>query len=149
LAVEYRRPRWSDVKRIGRLMAPMDALECRAMGREPRAALEAGFYGSTLCWTAVVDGKAQAMFGVAPISVLDGKGSPWFLGTEEARTMGRAFMREAPAFVTTMQRFYPSLENWVHQDNRRSRRWLARLGFHFGVEAVHFGNEPMIRFFKG
>jgi hypothetical protein len=38
---------------------------------------------STAAWAGLYDGRAVCVFGVAPINMIAGIGSPWLLGTEE------------------------------------------------------------------
>lgn len=125
-------------------MASIDALECRAYGREPRRALHLGYMGSPLCWTGLVDGRPEAMFGCVPGAMCEGQ--PWLLGTERARALSKPFLAIAPAYVAQMAARYPRLSNLTHQTNTASQAWLRRLGFTVDEEVRLVGEEPFVRF---
>lgn len=107
----------------------MDRVECAASGHSPKQALRLGLRGSTLCWTAKVDGRAEAMFGLVVTSALGGTGTPWLLGTDEVYCHGREMLRWGPVFLARMVELAPSLSNVVAADNTRAIRFLRRLGF--------------------
>ncbi|MFD2780186.1 hypothetical protein ACFS32_02575 [Novosphingobium pokkalii] len=73
---------------LARRMRAIDQIECRAMGREPKAALRHGLMASTRCWTALVDGQPHAMFGVVVESALTGRGCPGFWAPTRCGAMG-------------------------------------------------------------
>ncbi len=77
-------------------------------------------------------GELAALFGVAPLSLLDGIGSPWVLGTELLDRLPGALTRSARHYLARMLRTYPVLLNHVDARNAASIRWLRRVGF-----AVH------------
>lgn len=79
--------------------------------------------------TALDGGRVVAVFGVVPLSILNGVGSPWMLGTDLVTRRRRALMQHAPAYIRTMLRAYPHLVNLVHADNQFAVRWLQRVGF--------------------
>lgn len=85
---------------------------------------------SSHCWTAANDDDdAIAVFGVAPISMLGGLGSPWLLATDEAFRHPRALVTEGRRYLAIMRTLYPRMVNHVDARNLRSIRWLKRLGF--------------------
>ncbi len=135
------------IEPIARAMRPWDVLECEASGVSPRRALRVGLAGSLMCWTALLDDRPIAMLGAASISLIDGRGAPWMLGTEEIYRQGRAMMRLYPVYFGQMKARFPRLENHVHRDNDMARRLIRRLGFQFEPEAHTVGGEPMVRFF--
>lgn len=135
------------VEPIARAMRPWDVLECRAAGVSPRKALSVGLAGSLMCWTALLDDRPIAMFGAATVSLMDGRGLPWMLGTEGVYSQGRAIVRLYPAYFGLMKARFPRMENHVHRDNDKARRLIRRLGFQFAPEAHTVGGEPMVRFF--
>lgn len=147
--IEFRAPRPSDVLYIAKRMADMDRLECAAFGRTPRQALDLAVRGSVMAWTASVDGKPLAAFGVTPVSVMSGVGVPWLLCVPEARRHQRAFLERGRPFVQQMQATFPALQNMVHRDNARAIRWLRRLGFTVEAEPVYAGGHPMLPFWRG
>lgn len=124
-------------------------MECAAFGRTPKQSLVGGLRGSWRVWTGEVDGRAEAMFGVAAVSLMDGLGSPWLLGTDRVGEQAVAFGRMAGAYLATIEKTFPRLENWIAEENVVSRRWLTRLGFDISGEAVDIGGLQMLRFRKG
>ncbi len=146
----FREPLSGDISRVASNMRAWDVRECKASGLTPRAALRLGVLGSSLCYTACVEGRAEAMFGVTGVSTLDRTGSPWLLATERAYDYPRAWLEVAPRFLALFRHRYPGgLENYVHRDNVRAVRLLRRLGFDIAPEAVHIGGEPMLKFARG
>lgn len=141
--------RFSDINRIANRMREVDRLECAAVGHTPKQALVEGLRSSTLCWTAWRGDRPVAMFGVAPISMIEGRGAAWFLGTDEVWLGARHLIRWGPAFVDGMQRQFPTLENAVAADNAPAIRLLTRLGFVLEDEVMVVGDLPMRRFSRG
>ncbi len=135
-----------DVSEIAPAMRPWDVRECRAMGFAPAEALAHCLDGSALAWTACLDGQPVAMFGAAAVSLVDGHGRPWMLGTEAVYRQGKAIMRLAPRYLAKLRALYPRMDNLVHQDNDRAIRLLRRLGFVMSPEARDVGGEPMVLF---
>lgn len=85
---------------------------------------------SDLCWTwAAPDHEPIAIFGVAPVSLLEGVGAPWLLGTPRVLDYPGVLVREGRSYVQRMLAAHPHLENFVDARNVRSVRWLERLGF--------------------
>ena len=124
--------RTAHVNTIAQRLREIDVLECAAMGHTPKGALRTGLLGSTIAWTALIDGKPEAMFGATPLNFIEGKGRPWLLMTDEAGKQHRALFRLGQIYTEAIHRQYPVLENWVHAENARTIRWLARLGYSIG-----------------
>lgn len=137
----------SHVGTIANRMREIDRLECEAMGHTPKGALRTGLLGSTVSWTAKIDGRPEAMFGATPISIIEGRGRPWLLMTDIGARQHRALLRLGHIYTAAMHRHYSILENWVHADNERTIRWLSRLGFAVGGVDVIRGTpmRPFIR----
>lgn len=129
-------------------MREIDRLECQAFGQSPRIALRLGYLGSTLCWTGCVDGRPELMIGASPRSMMDGSASPWMLGTDEARRRARPMLELAGPILAEMDRRYRRLENFAHQTNTVTHRWLQRLGFTVEDDVIVFGGEPFVRFWR-
>lgn len=110
-------------------MREIDRRECRIMGHTPKQALRLSLRYSTLAWTAKVDGRPEAMFGVSTVSLLGGEGSPWLLLTTEGEKCARYLVREGRRYSDAMQAAFPLLSNRVHADNHKAIRWLSRLGY--------------------
>ncbi len=131
---------------LARHMRAIDQAECRAMGREPKAALRHGLIASRRCWTALVRGRPHAMFGVVVECALAGRGVPWFLGTNEVWRHGRALVRLGPAILAEMHDSSAVLANLVSADNARAIRLLERWGFTVEQDTVRVGNVAFRRF---
>ncbi len=93
---------------------------------------------STAAWAGLYDGRAVCVFGVAPINMIAGIGSPWLLGTEELVERPAAFLRRCRPYVGKMLRVYPTLVNHVDDRNEASKEWLRWLGCTLG-EPEPFG----------
>lgn len=121
-------------------------------GHSPEQALKASLAWSPLVWTCFVHDEPAFMWGVgATNSVLGRTGAPWLLATEAIRGVERQFSSQSRSYVQRMQDLFPRLENYVHKDNIRSRRWLAWCGFHIEPEPQAYGvnGELFYRFWKG
>lgn len=107
-----------------------DRAECEAYGDyDIREGIRASAARSLLCWAGVIDGKLAGIMGVAPVSVLNGVGSPWMLGTPVLDAHHRVLVRESARYIPRMLAAFPHLANRVHAKNTSSVRWLRRLGF--------------------
>jgi len=131
---------------IAARMRAIDRLECAALGHSPEAALAIGLRGATIAWTARIDGEPQAMFGVSPRCALEGRGLPWFLGSDAVMRHGRALLRFGPAFLDRMHADFARLDNIVSQGNRAAIRLLGKWGFTIEPEVHMIGNHPFHAF---
>jgi hypothetical protein len=132
---------------IATRMRDVDRLECWVFGHSPKKALRDGLASATIAWTALVDGRPEAMFGASTLSLIDGSGRPWMLMTDEAVNHRTALLRLGIIYTAALHRHYAVLHNWVHARNETSIRWLARLGFAIGGVEVMRG-EPMRPFVR-
>ena len=126
-------------------MREIDRAECAVFGRTPKEALRLSLRSASCAWTAKVDGRAEAMFGAASLSAIDGIGSPWLLMTDVAVAHARALVELGRDYSDAMQARFRRLENWVHADNAVAIRWLTRLGYAIGPVDVINGH-PMRSF---
>lgn len=118
-------------------MRAADVAEVRAFGRSPKDALRLGLTTSLLVWTAKVDGRPEAMFGLSPVSAIGGEGAPWFLGTDEVYRHGRELVAWGPALIAAMLDSTPRrLANMVGAFNRPAIRLLRRWGFEVREEVI-------------
>lgn len=122
-------------------MREIDRLECAIMGRTPKQALRASLMASSLAWTAKVDGRPEAMFGAAAVSLMDREGSPWLLLTEAGAREAKSLVRDGRRYADLMQAEYSVLANVVHADNHLACRWLERLGFTLGETFAMHGHR--------
>lgn len=88
------------------------------------------------------------MFGVAPVSAVEGIGIPFFLGSEDVYRHGRDLLTRGPAVIAHMRQSFPILENIVAADNVRAIRLLKHWGFALG-ETVEHGELAFVRFGMG
>jgi ribosomal protein S18 acetylase RimI-like enzyme len=136
------------IGRIARLMRSIDARECGAMGRTPKDALRNAFLTSSKAWTALMDDQPEAMFGVVVESVLDQRGVPWFLGTDEVYRHGRELLMYGPGIIERLCDSRRHLANLVSAENTRAIRLLRRWGFTVHEEAVDVRGVPFLHFEK-
>lgn len=136
------------VARIANRMREIDKAECLAMNRTPKQSLRIGLMVSDKCWTALVDGLPEAMFGVVVDSVLTGQGTPWFLGSDEVYRHARQLLLWGPGLVARLHDSSPRLSNVVSADNAAAIRLLRRWGFTIEEEEVNVRGVPFRRFEK-
>lgn len=117
------------------------------MGMTAKEALRGGLIGSLSVWTVKIDGRPEAMFGVSPVSLVNGKGRPWLLMTDVGAAQHKALVRLGRIYTQAFHQFFPVLENWVHAHNDASIRWLTRLGYAVGPVDVIAG-QPMRHFYR-
>ncbi len=119
-----------DVEHVAEHMRQADLDEIAAIGiDDPVEALTRSIANSTSCWTGCADGEPGCIFGVVPISMLCGIGSPWLLGTELIPKNAGAFIRHSRPYIHGMLREFPHLFNFVDVRNRKAIAWLKRSGF--------------------
>lgn len=133
--------RAAHVRTIARRMRQADRDEVfAASGRSPAQALCFSLRKSALAWTALIDGRAEAMWGVGDINVLAGVGAPWLLGTDEVPRYFIHFLRASVGFRDQLLERYATLRNFVDDRNTVSIRWLAWLGFTLHDPAMFRGH---------
>ncbi len=117
-------------------------------GRGPLAALRDSLAASIAAWTGAVGDRPVCMFGVCPIDILGGIGSPWLLGTDEIKRYALSFLRLNKQYLPKMLELFPRLVNYVDVRNTVSIRWLKWLGFKLDPEPVPYGiwGMPFYRF---
>lgn len=125
---------------IATRMRDIDRLECMIGGLSPKQALREGLMGSATVWTALVDGRPEAMFGVVPVSTIEGRGCVWLLMTDDAMRHRKALVRLGWRYTQALHRHFPVLENIVHAHNHLAIRWLARLGYAVGAVEIYNGH---------
>ena len=136
------------INTIANRMREIDREECEAMGRTGKHSLRLALDVSARCWTALVDGKPEAMFGVVVEDLMSGIGTPWFLGTDEVYRHGRELLMWGPDFVARLCDSSRHLSNLVSSRNRRAIRLLERWGFTVGEDEVIVRGVAFRRFEK-
>jgi len=114
----------------------MDVVECAGMGHTPKQALRLALTSSSFAWTAFVDGRAEAMFGLVIASALTGEGLPWMLGTDAIYRHPREMIRWGPDILATLTDSTPRLSGLVGRGNTRAIRLLQAWGFQIGREVI-------------
>ncbi|HEX8421180.1 MAG TPA: hypothetical protein VF638_14335 [Sphingomonas sp.] len=143
--IEVVAARPSHVGTIASRIRPIDRDECAMAGMTPKEALRHGLANSETVWTVMIDGRAEAMFGVVGVSLLEGRGRVWMLMTDVGAKQHRAIVRFGGIYTAALNRHYRILENYVSADNDRAIRWLSRLGFCIGPTDVIRGHK--VRYF--
>lgn len=117
------------IGRIARLMRHHDIVECEAMGKSPKQALRQALALSDKAWTALVDDRPEAMFGVVTESLLGRTAVPWFLGTDEVYRHGRELLMWGPPMLSRLCDSRCAFRNLVSSHNSQAIRLLKRWGF--------------------
>lgn len=149
--VSFRPLQYGDVAHLARHLRPADRAEIEAqhgVGVSMFDIIARAVLVSSHCWVAADTGdKPVAIFGVAPVSLLSGIGSPWMLATPEAERHPRTLVTGGRRYLSRMRTSYSSLFNYVDARNEQSIRWLSRLGFSI-LPAAPYGlqGEPFHRF---
>ncbi len=149
--VGFREPTPEDVSNVANNLREADRTEIlSAFGPCDVAALVTNsVMRSDLIWAGHFydDQPAAALFGVTPVSLLGGVGSPWMVGTDEMFRYPGALVALSKRYIQKMAEAYPKLVNYVDERNLRSVRWLKRMGF--AVEPAKpygFYGRPFHRF---
>lgn len=129
-------------------MRDIDVRECAAFGHAPKQALREAILNSDRAWTAMVDGRPEAIFGVVVNSALTGEGAPWFLGTDEVWRHGRALLSIGPQIIRRFHDSTARLSGYVSVDNAAAIRMLRRWGFDVGHDRRRVGGVPFLGFEK-
>lgn len=124
------------INTIANRLREIDREECTAMGRTGKQVLRLGLATSSKAWTALVDGRPEAMFGVVVEDLINGIGTPWFLGTDEVYRHGRELLMWGPGFVSRLGDSRMKLRNLVSSRNRQAIRLLQRWGFTVEEEEI-------------
>lgn len=136
------------VGRVANRLREIDRIECGVTGRSAKAALRLALRSSAWAVTALLDGEPHAMFGVSPISIVEDRGSPWFLGSDETYRHGRALLELGPLAIDRMHGSFRRLENSVSVGNGRAIRLLGRWGFTIGQDPFVVGGVEFVRFWR-
>lgn len=94
-------------------------------------------------------GELVAVFGVAALTLVSRRGSPWLLGTTLMAKHPREVLATAHRYIAFVREHYPQLVNYVDARNRPSIRWLRSVGFEiepaapFGVQGLPFHRFSM------
>lgn len=130
---------------IARRMRAADVAECKAMaGLSPFVGLRLSMKRSR-AFTALYDGRPEAMFGTSDLNVLAGIGSVWLLGTDTVECHPREFLRLSAEWRPKLFERYSVLRNAVSESNAASLRWLKWLGADF-LRRIEVGGQTFVLF---
>lgn len=134
--VEYRPPSGDDIVQVAKSMRLADVMEVAASsGLNPLEALIESVEDSTMAFTAVIDGKPAAIFGL----IHQGMSAViWMLGTDDLTKDRRLFTAETRRIMDGWADLYGVLHNFVDDENVDAQRWLRKAGFTLG-EPVTYG----------
>ena len=125
-------------------MSKADVDEIWAAGRKtPLEALEQSVSASPEPYVGLHEDQALCMFGVAELSILDNKGIPWMLSSDELKDHARPFLRGSRMYIDLMKEKYPFMVNFVDARNRAAIRWLRWLHFKL-LPAEPLGPDQML-----
>lgn len=127
-----------DAEDLAPRLRQADLDEIAAAGApDPLKALRESAALSTSSWTVEIDDEVAVMMGVCPISMLNGIGSPWLLGSDAVTRHAGAFIKQTLVYIPLMLEAYPHLFNVVDVRNTKAIRWLKRAGFTLGDPITH------------
>jgi hypothetical protein len=128
-------------------MREADRNECAAFGKSPKQALRWSLRTSLHAMTALDDGgRVLAMMGVSTTDLLNGIGSPWFLGTDDVFRYGKDLLSRGPGIIAGWHETFPLMENLVSTDNHRAIRMLKAWGACVGGKAAIHGGVEFVPF---
>ena len=131
------------IEELAETMAEADIDEVWASSH--RTPLEALLLSQTVTddiQTGLADGEVVCIFGVSPLSILSGSGSPWMLSSDLLPKHSRVFARGNKIWMEMQKERWQSMTNHVDARNKRAIRWLKWMGFNF-EEAKPHGAEKM------
>lgn len=117
---------------IAENMREVDRKEIWYSGQsKPIDALMRGLNSNGLCYTMIVNDKPAIMFGSLCYDMENRKGSAWLLSTDAIDDVvwNKQDFEMMHSYVKKLSEGYSVLENYVHNDNETSIRWLESLGF--------------------
>lgn len=116
------------------------------MGRTPKQALRLGLMSPGECWTALVNGRPEAMFGLHVTNALCGEGVPWMLGSEAIYDHPRLMLRHGRKVLARWLDSTPHLSNVVARSNDRAIRMLRRWGCEIKEGGDMFSGTEFVTF---
>ena len=119
-----------DILELKDNLSTEDIAECQACGHTPIEALMMGYVWSE-CYSAKVNGKTEAMFGVSSFNQPEGFGAVWYLGSDESFKHPIALVKGGRKYVEEWLQKFKVLYNRVDARNLRHIEWLKCVGFKF------------------
>jgi len=146
----YRKTRFKDIKKLAPRLRLQDQHEIMAShGLHPYEALVLCYESSEECNTIIDEsGEIIGIFGFNIVSDL--LASPWLLGSDEIKTIGRDVIKVSNEWVRDLNLKYPVLYNYVDEHNEVAIRWLRSLGFTFVrlIPDHGVGKKPFYEFVR-
>lgn len=148
MITEFVKPTKEHVNHIANNMRSDDAVEVMAShGHTPLEALINGWNISDYSVIVTCKDEPVVMYGMSVNSLVTGFGTPWMLSTDGLLKYRKDLLKYTPMVVDQMLDICPRLVNYVHVDNKISKRWLRWLGFTIGeVSPYGVGKELFHRF---
>ena len=135
----------NDVAELQDNLRAEDVAECQACGHTPAEALLMGFVTSE-CYSAKVNGKTEAMFGVSSFQQPKGYGVIWYLGSDESFKHPIALVKGGRKYVKQWLEKYDVLYNAVDARNERHIAWLKHIGFIF-TDSIDVNGYEFLNFY--
>ena len=101
--------------------------------------------------TLLLNNEPAVIGGIGSISIADSRhGVPWLLSTAAVQIYPLVFIRQIKRYFSTQRHHYDFLENYVHEDNDVSIRFIQVMGYKLEDKAKPFGwkQENFYRFYK-
>ena len=122
-----------DIVHIADNMRQSDRHEIWQMNRKsPLVALMQSIKATERPWIAkTLDGEPFSIFGTV-VPVLGDTAIPWMVGTDTVAAQRRALVRVTKDYCRSTLTLYPTLRNYVLDENEASKRYLKCVGFELG-----------------
>jgi hypothetical protein len=117
------------IRPMSRHIRAAACITLQGFGFEPRVALRRAFVASSYCRTAIIDGKAGAMWGVKA-TLLGDTAFVWLVLSDEITKMPMSIVREAKAELAKIMAGYREIAITVLPDDIAAIRFAVALGFH-------------------
>lgn len=123
---------WGQIEPLCWNLRPSDLLEMQSAHGEPVAkTLQEAYIMSEICWVLQQQNRTVAVGGAAAMPEHPRAGIPWLLGSVELETPACRFWlaKHSSVLLRALLTRFETLENYVHESNLVSLRWLKKLGF--------------------
>lgn len=86
------------------------------------------------------------MFGVCPLDLMAGRGSPWLLASDAMLDHATDLMRLGPKVIRWWQETFTTMENLVSLENVKAIALLRYWGAQIGEDVKEYGGLAFVRF---
>lgn len=149
MVIEYRPAKVADAYSLHARLRMRDKQELTlAAGGDMFTVLINSIINSDSALCATEDGKPICLWGCG--TAAPGLGVPWMVGSPEVGRHSRRLITDGRVWVDSLLTEYSLLNNYVHQDNTTSIRWLKQLGFTIGALIPNYGvgRAPFFHFYR-